>query len=248
MAASLVYGDYPMERRQPRYRKRNACSAVLLGPASYSPHIDFPISFSGLTPLVALLILDPEPEVAPAIFPCGAVHKEDALMRGIPGQRILLAALAFMAAACSPTQQSGIAPAPSAQDTAAVRSAIEAANAKFVDAFKRGDKAGLMANYADDAVIMMPNEVAWRGKAELDKGFTSVLKQMSFKEGGAKTEDVMLAGDLAVETGTSAWTFQPKSGAEVREKGKYLTVWKRQADGSWKIIRDINNSDLPAAK
>jgi ketosteroid isomerase-like protein len=71
---------------------------------------------------------------------------------------------------------------------------------------------------------------------------------MSFKDGSAKTEDVMVSGDLAVETGTFAWTLQPKSGAEVKDKGKYLTVWKRQADGSWKIVRDIDNSDLPAKR
>jgi uncharacterized protein (TIGR02246 family) len=119
---------------------------------------------------------------------------------------------------------------------------------KFLDAFKRGDKAGLIANYADDAVLMMPNEEAWRGREGLDKGFSAFLDQMSFKDGAASTTDVMVNGDLAVETGTFAWTFQTKGGPDVKDKGKYLTVWKRQVDGSWKIVRDINNSDLPPAK
>ncbi len=166
----------------------------------------------------------------------------------ISGQQSVLLALVLVAAACSPTTQSGIAPTPAVQDTAAVRSAIEAANAEFINAFKRGDKARMLANYTDDAVVMMPNEVLWRGNAELDKGFTKLLSQTSLKEGGVKTEDVMLAGDLAVETGTNSWTLQPKSGREINDKGKYLTVWKHQADGSWKILRDISNSDLPAQK
>jgi len=71
--------------------------------------------------------------------------------------------------------------------------------------------------------------------------------QITFKEGAVKTEDVMVAGDLALETGTYGWTLQPKSGSEIKDKGKYLTAWKRQADGSWKVIRDIGNTDLPAA-
>ena len=158
-----------------------------------------------------------------------------------------LVTLAFVAVAVSSKIASGggspTAPSP---DTATVKTAIEAANRRFLDAFKRGDRAGMVANYADDAIMMMPNEEAWRGRPGLDKGFGGFLSQMSFKDGAATTTDVMVAGDLAVETGTFWWTLQPKSGAEIKDKGKYLTVWKRQADGSWKIVRDINNTDLPA--
>lgn len=157
-----------------------------------------------------------------------------------------LVILGFLAVACSSdTPSTGSSPNTASSDTASVRAAIEAANGRFLDAFKRGDKAGLMANYTDDAILMMQNEEAWRGREGLDKGFSAFLSQMSFKEGAAKTEDVMVAGDLAVETGTFAWTFQARSGAEIKDKGKYLTIWKRQTDGSWKIVRDINNSDLP---
>ena len=132
-------------------------------------------------------------------------------------------------------------------DTAGVRAVIEAANARFLDAFKRGDKAGMMANFSDDAVVMMPNQVAWRGREGLDRGFSGFLSQLSFKEGGATTTDVMVAGDLAVETGTFEWTLQRKASAEIKDRGKYLIVWKRQTDGSWKIVRDITNTDLPPA-
>ena len=149
------------------------------------------------------------------------------------------------AVACS----EGPAPAASASasDAASVRTSIEAANARFLDAFKRGDKAGMVASYADDAVLMMPNEPAWRGRAAIDRGLDGFLAQMSLKDGGTATTDVIVSGDLAVETGTFAWTLQPKSGTEIKDRGKYLTAWKRQADGSWKVVRDINNSDLPAA-
>ena len=62
------------------------------------------------------------------------------------------------------------------------------------------------------------------------------------------TSDVMLAGDLAIETGTAAMTTKMKDGPEEKNQLKYLTVWKRQADGGWKIIRDIDSPDPRAEK
>jgi len=135
-----------------------------------------------------------------------------------------------------------------AADPAAARAAIDAANARFRDAMTRGDAAGAAANYAEDAMIMMSNEAAWQGRAGITAGLGGMLGQMTVKEFSNKTTDVMVSQDLAVETGTFGWTLQPKEGKEITDKGKYVTVWRRQADGEWKIVRDINNSDLPVPK
>jgi uncharacterized protein (TIGR02246 family) len=161
---------------------------------------------------------------------------------------MFLVILAIASIACQASGPPASAGGASPDNVATVKTAIEAANARFLDALKRADKAGVIANYADDAVLMMPNEEAWRGREGLDRGFSAFLDQVSVKDGAAITTDVMLAGDLAVETGTFAWTLQTKAGQEIKDKGKYLTVWKRQSDGSWKVLRDINNSDLPVAK
>jgi uncharacterized protein (TIGR02246 family) len=148
-------------------------------------------------------------------------------------------------AGCSPASAPPGGTASTAQDVAALRSAIENTNPRFLDAFKRGDKAAMLAYYTEDAVVMMPNQPASRGRAAIDQSYTEFLSQMSYKDGGVRTQDVMVSGDLAVETGTYTWTLTMKSGGEISDNGKYVTVWKRQADGSWKIARDINNSDLP---
>jgi ketosteroid isomerase-like protein len=38
----------------------------------------------------------------------------------------------------------------------------------------------------------------------------------------------------------------PQDGGRKQDRGKYLTVWKRQGDGAWKIAADAWSSDLPA--
>ncbi len=93
---------------------------------------------------------------------------------------------------------------------------------------------------------MMSNSEAARGRDAIAKWHGGMLSQMPMKDFSLKTDDVVLGGDLAVETGRYEMTLQPRGGSEVKDKGKYVVVWKRQADGSWKILRDIANSDQPA--
>jgi uncharacterized protein (TIGR02246 family) len=134
--------------------------------------------------------------------------------------------------------------APPAADPAQVRSTIEAANEKAVAGMIANDAAAASVNYADDAVVMMPGMAAMRGRAAAQEGFKGMMTAMSIKAVKFTTEDVMVAGDMAVETGTYTMTMQPAKGKAMDDKGKYISVWKKQADGSWKIVRDINNSDM----
>jgi len=39
-------------------------------------------------------------------------------------------------------------------------------------------------------------------------------------------------------------TVQPKTGRPMDDVGKCITIWKKQPDGEWKMIRDIFNSDM----
>lgn len=161
-------------------------------------------------------------------------------------RKTCLAVVAICTVACTSNPPASGSATSASADTASVRAAIDAANARFGEALKKGDKAGLMANYADDAIIMNPNEEAWRGRDALDKGFTAQLSsQVAVKDAAATTLDLMVNGDLAVETGMLLLTLQPKDRPETKAKLNYLTVWKRQTDGTWKIVRDINNSALP---
>ena len=165
----------------------------------------------------------------------------------------LCAAVVLFAAACAPKGETAVkdsaatAAAP-VVDAAAVRQAIEQANAKFADAVKQGDTVGMVAGYADDAVMMMPGSPAWRGRSEIAKQIVAAFKPMKGADVKLTTSQVDIGGDFAIETGTYETTVSSPGGKPMTEKGKYVVVWKKQADGSWKIYRDVGNSDAPPPK
>jgi len=139
---------------------------------------------------------------------------------------------------------------PIVPDSAAVSRAIDEDNARFVDAFKRGDAAGLVSHYGDSAVVMLANGPALEGTAAIKQGFTDFLSNVSVPNFQLTTHDIIINSYYAIERGSYEMTIHPKSGtaADVVDRGKYLTVRERQPDGSWKIIRDMNNSDSPPPK
>ena len=160
--------------------------------------------------------------------------------------RTLALATAMLVAACAPKSEP--AAEKNGDDPAKLKSTIEAANASFMTAMGKGDAAGAAANYDENAIVMMPNAPAWRGKANITKALAEMFGQVTVSNGGSTTEDVVVTGDYAIETGSGRWTMTPKKGKAMTDTVKYVTVWKKQADGSWKILRDINNSDRAAGQ
>jgi uncharacterized protein (TIGR02246 family) len=138
---------------------------------------------------------------------------------------------------------------PVSGDSATVRQAIDANLVQFAEAFKRGDAEGLAAIYTEDAVQLNPNMPPWVGGAAIKQAFTGFFSNVSVTDAKFTTHDIIISGEHAIERGTYALRFRPKSGAgnEMTDSGKYLTVWERQPDGTWKIVRDITNPDAPAS-
>jgi ketosteroid isomerase-like protein len=133
-------------------------------------------------------------------------------------------------------------------DSAVARQAIDSTHARSVAAFKRGDVAELASFYTEEAVLMPANMPAWQGRAAISQGLTGFLAQFAISDARLATQDIIVSGYYVIERGTYTWSMHPKTGtgADIVDNGKYLTVWERQDDGSWKISRDISNSDRPA--
>jgi uncharacterized protein (TIGR02246 family) len=126
------------------------------------------------------------------------------------------------------------------------RAAIEAANAKFSEAFARGDAKVLSAMYTSDAIAFPPESEMIRGNEAIGE-FWKTTRDSGIRNAALTTIEVSRSGDVAYEVGKVSLTIQPVGKEPTTAIAKYVVVWKRQADGSWKLHWDIWNS-LPATK
>ena len=126
-------------------------------------------------------------------------------------------------------------------DVQAVKDAIAA----WDKAWNGGDCEMLASLYTPDAVAMPPNTPASVGINAMRLSCKKDFEQFK-EENSTHTEDVRVSKNLAVARGTQEASTAPKNGGNsVRDKEKWIVVYQRQRDGSWKILWEIYNSDLP---
>ena len=131
-------------------------------------------------------------------------------------------------------------------DTAADQAAIAGFQDSWEKAYNAYDAAGIVALYADDAVLAPPGSPALHDHAAMQAFLAKDIE--GAKAGGismdiAAATNAGMSGDVAWESGT--WTAKDKSGATA-DVGKYMTVYGKK-DGKWSIVADIWNSDKAPA-
>jgi ketosteroid isomerase-like protein len=102
--------------------------------------------------------------------------------------------------------------------------------------------------YTAEAVVLPPNIPALTTKEAIRGLWQSMLGSSGFSGGWKATRvEVARSSDLAYVTGTYEFTERDAGGGPMTDKGKFLEVWKKQTDGSWKCVVDMFSSDLPIA-
>lgn len=151
---------------------------------------------------------------------------------------IIVALITTSASARAEQEGKGPSPTPSAA-LAEARQAIEKGNAQWIDAWDKADAALLSRLFAEDGILLGRNGKIFKGPQQIFE------RQKPVMEGAGKgvkvtvtTVDVWLDGETAYETGKYSYKYQEK-GKPVTEDGRYVTIWKRQSDRSWKIIVDM---------
>jgi len=102
------------------------------------------------------------------------------------------------------------------------------------------------AFYAENAVVLPPNQPPVVGKAQI-RAFVQGMIDGGLTEIQLDSTDVSGSGDLAYSVGKYRLALRPAGSDLVEDKGKYVVVYRRQTDGSWRAIADIFNTNLPAS-
>lgn len=154
--------------------------------------------------------------------------------------------LGTLIAAASLAGCSGNRPAVAAVDTrdADVKT-IEDLQAAWQKDLNSKDLDKSMSYFADDVVGLYAGAPTLQGKDALKRMFAPALADPNFSVSTASTRvDAAKGGDLVYSIGTyTTTTTDSKTKKPVTDKGKYFEVWKKQADGSWKVAVDSNLSD-----
>jgi uncharacterized protein (TIGR02246 family) len=151
-----------------------------------------------------------------------------------------LLAVSFTAACANQTAQ---APAPPPDTRKADEAAIRAASADWSKAAQAKDLDKAVSFYAEDSAYFVDKGAMVKGKNSIGMVWKDMLAQpgpgLSFQ---ASYVEVARSGDLGYEYGTYSLVSEEKKGKPKTEIGKYVTVWKKQKDGAWKVAVDIDNS------
>jgi len=117
--------------------------------------------------------------------------------------------------------------------------AIDKGNAQWIEAWEKGDPEMLTAIFANDGVILSRNGRLIKGHQQIlereKEAMQSVTRPIKVS---VITVKIWLDGDTAYETGKYKYEHTEKD-EPATEEGRYVTIWKRQNDGSWKLSLDM---------
>jgi len=131
-----------------------------------------------------------------------------------------------------------------ALDAGAVRASLIAADQAFAAATAARGLEGWMAAFDSTAIQMEPDVAFTPGVAAIRAGIAPAFADTSWHLTWEPTMAFASeAGDLGYTLGTWRATRLTKTGAERITTGKYVTIWRKQPDGSWKVVFDGGNPD-----
>ena len=132
-------------------------------------------------------------------------------------------------------------------DVEAESVAIRDAMVEWVEAENAKDVERMLSFFTDDASLLPPGAPMATGK-EAIRGLLSQSIAIPGLTLSAQTTKVEVcgSGDLAYSLGLYEATVNDPQGKPITHDGKFVVVWRKQPDGSWKVVADISNSRLPS--
>lgn len=125
--------------------------------------------------------------------------------------------------------------------------ALKALETQWVQEFAAKDAEKVGAHYADDATLMPPGMAPAAGRAAILAMDKEQLADPAFALKFAATRvEVAKSGDVGFTQGTYTMSLtDPATKQVINDHGTYLTAYRKQADGSWKAVSDMQASSVP---
>jgi uncharacterized protein (TIGR02246 family) len=135
-------------------------------------------------------------------------------------------------------------------DADSAKKAIQADEAKWNQQFKSKDTEGLVGHYADDAFFVAPGAAGTGGSTGIRQVYANASTDPAFEVHFSSDKiDVSKSGDMAYARGKFDEKYtDPKTGKVMSDSGSYITVYKKQDDGSWKAQEDFAAADPNSTK
>lgn len=153
-------------------------------------------------------------------------------------RRFVLIAMVFAGlAACSRTKNT---------DVATARRSIDSLNAKVEGWYATNQPDSVASVFARDAWLIPPNDAPVIGQDSI-RAFWRNMLGMGHWAFDLRVEDVIATDSVRVERGQFTLKFTPASNAPIPafdDRGNYVTVWRRETDGNWRIVWDAAVSSV----
>ena len=156
-------------------------------------------------------------------------------------QFVLGAIIVLLAArlAISQAQNPSVVPEAASERYAEAKRAIDKGNAEWVEAWEKGDPEMVAAIFTDDGVMLSQGGKVFKGRQQILERQKAAMQSVTRPiKVSVITVKIWLDADVAYETGKYKYEYTEK-GTSVTEEGRYVTMWKRQRDGSWKLSMDM---------
>lgn len=117
---------------------------------------------------------------------------------------------------------------------------IRGAIATWLRATREGDVEAVLDLMAPDVIFLVPGQSAMHGRDAFEKGLRSMLATHAI-ESSSEIEEVVVAGDFAYSRTQLSVTITSRHGnLPMLRTGATLSIWRKGADGKWRLSRDAN--------
>ena len=125
--------------------------------------------------------------------------------------------------------------------------AVTAASDAYADGWRKGDVTAIVANVAENVVVSVAGQPDIKGRAAAQKQWGELLATMKVTKLETRRDPIFMSGDLAIDAGEYDEVVEAPGQPPMDIHGRYLAVWQRQADGSWKTIRFMGMENAPTS-